>query len=183
MSIYQHALLLLIFIDTNETSSSDKSPDLYYRGARFGRWSAHRKSWLMVFEILSVCLRNCQKYLNYISTVSFHGLPTSSFTDHLKIRCSLFQGANGVKRQIQKRLNLYLCFLLHQISFRLKHCRVMTSGRAEEKLHTSLTSVKALWILFEIRIFTSHETRISNIKLLTLLEVTVAVHVESNSKS
>jgi hypothetical protein len=142
MSIYQHALLLLIFIDTNETSSSDKSPDLYSRNSSFGRWSAYRMSWVMVFVLLSECARNCQKYLNCITTVSFHILPPSSFTDHLKIRRSVLWGANGIKRQFYKRCNLCLCLLLRKISFRLQHCRVMTGGRAEEKLHASLTSVR-----------------------------------------
>jgi len=60
---------------------------------------------------------------------------------------------------------------------------MLTCGRAEEKLHVSLTSVKALRSLLETLIFISHENRISNIKRLTLLGVTIAVHVESHSKS
>jgi len=56
----------------------------------------------------------------------------------------------------------------------------MTGERAEEKLHESLNSVKALWILFETPNFTSHENRISNIKRLTLLGVTFAVHAKSS---
>ena len=59
----------------------------------------------------------------------------------------------------------------------------MTCGRAEEKLHASLTSVKAPWIIFETPIITSHENRASNLKRLPLLGVTIAAHAEKHSKS
>ena len=71
--------------------------------------------------------------------------------------------------------NLCLCFLLWHFSFHLKHCRLMIRGKAEEKLHASLTSVKVLWIPFETLNFAPHKNRFSNIKLLTLFAVTIAI--------
>jgi len=78
-------------------------------GSGVGQPIEYRDWWSLWYcQNIYVTARN----ISIISlTLSFHILHTSSFTGHLKIRRSVFWGANGIKRQFYKRLNLCLCFL------------------------------------------------------------------------